>query len=159
METKEIKITPPEGYEIDKENSTLDCIKFKKIVKKWRDDETARMNGFYITSCDSILSAVSCQNIPKNYNTFLTEKHGKAALAMARISQIMANDARFGGAITDEEWDDNQIVKHGICRENNKIAKHSLCNNYEFLAFHTRKQRDLFLEENKDLIKDYFMLD
>lgn len=30
MDTKEIKITAPEGYEIDKENSTFECIKFKK---------------------------------------------------------------------------------------------------------------------------------
>jgi hypothetical protein len=30
MEAKEIKIVPPEGYEIDRENSTLDCIVFKQ---------------------------------------------------------------------------------------------------------------------------------
>ena len=30
METKEFKIQVPEGYEIDKENSTFECIKFKK---------------------------------------------------------------------------------------------------------------------------------
>ena len=30
METKEFKIEVPEGYEIDKENSTFECIKFKK---------------------------------------------------------------------------------------------------------------------------------
>lgn len=29
METKELKIQAPEGYEIDREKSTLDCIKFK----------------------------------------------------------------------------------------------------------------------------------
>lgn len=29
MRTKEIKINVPEGYEIDKENSTFECIKFK----------------------------------------------------------------------------------------------------------------------------------
>lgn len=34
METKEIKIKVPEGYEIDKENSTFDCIKFKPIKKE-----------------------------------------------------------------------------------------------------------------------------
>ena len=33
METKELKIQAPEGYEIDKENSTFDCIKFKPIKK------------------------------------------------------------------------------------------------------------------------------
>ena len=31
METKEVKIQVPEGYEIDRENSTLECIKFKPI--------------------------------------------------------------------------------------------------------------------------------
>ena len=33
METKELKIQIPEGYEIDKENSTFECIKFKSIKK------------------------------------------------------------------------------------------------------------------------------
>ena len=33
METKECKIQAPEGYEIDKENSTLECIRFKPIKK------------------------------------------------------------------------------------------------------------------------------
>lgn len=34
METKELKIVAPEGYEIDRENSTLDHIKFKLIKKE-----------------------------------------------------------------------------------------------------------------------------
>lgn len=33
-EIKEIKINIPEGYEIDKEHSTFECIKFKKKAKK-----------------------------------------------------------------------------------------------------------------------------
>lgn len=33
METKEIKINIPEGYEIDKENSTFECVKFKPSKK------------------------------------------------------------------------------------------------------------------------------
>lgn len=31
MEAKELKIQVPKGYEIDKENSTFECIKFKLI--------------------------------------------------------------------------------------------------------------------------------
>ena len=34
METKEIKINVPEVYEIDKENSTFECVKFKPIKKE-----------------------------------------------------------------------------------------------------------------------------
>lgn len=33
METKELKIEAPKGYEIDKENSTFECIRFKPIKK------------------------------------------------------------------------------------------------------------------------------
>lgn len=33
METKELKIQTPKGYEIDKENSTFECIRFKPIKK------------------------------------------------------------------------------------------------------------------------------
>lgn len=33
METKEFKIQTPKGYEIDKENSTFECIRFKPIKK------------------------------------------------------------------------------------------------------------------------------
>nr|DAH00230.1 MAG TPA: hypothetical protein [Crassvirales sp.] len=33
METKEFKINIPKGYEIDKDNSTFECIKFKLIKK------------------------------------------------------------------------------------------------------------------------------
>ena len=33
MKTKELKIQVPKGYEIDKENSTFECIKFKPIKK------------------------------------------------------------------------------------------------------------------------------
>lgn len=37
MNTEEIKITVPEGYEIDKENSTFECIKFKKKGLTYND--------------------------------------------------------------------------------------------------------------------------
>lgn len=33
METKELKIEAPKGYEIDKDHSTFECIKFKPIKK------------------------------------------------------------------------------------------------------------------------------
>lgn len=42
METKEIKIKVPEGYEIDKENSTFECIKFKSIKKELTYEDVAK---------------------------------------------------------------------------------------------------------------------
>lgn len=42
METKEVKIQVPEGYEIDKENSTFDHIKFKPINKVLSYEDVAK---------------------------------------------------------------------------------------------------------------------
>ncbi len=154
METKEIKINVPEGYEIDKENSTFECIKFKKKeVTPWRYNQET-------TSGYSIV----CRKISNWSNNlggkalFATEKQAKSALAMAQISQIMANDKRFGGIITDEEWGIYKIDKYVISRLGKSIIHKACLNNtYHFLAFHTEKQRDLFLKENTDLVKDYLM--
>lgn len=58
METKEIKINVPEGYEIDKENSTYECIKFKPIKKELTyKDVTEKLFGEsgYYTNEDGII--------------------------------------------------------------------------------------------------------
>lgn len=158
METKEIKITPPEGYEIDRENSTFDCIKFKSITRKWRDDGTQFISeGYYINIDSQIIKVKILNNCEDNHNVFATEKQAKSALAIAQISQIIVNDKRFGGPITDEEWG-NSEKKYCIGRRKNNILINISKTYYEFLAFHTREQRDLFLKENEDLVKDYLML-
>ena len=98
------------------------------------------------------------QNISSSYNVFATRRQAKSALAMARISQIMANDERFGGVITDEEWNSADLLKYVIARERGDISLSIYYTVYHFLAFHTRGQRDLFLKENEDLVRDYLCL-
>lgn len=164
MDTKEIKIIPPEGYEIDKENSTFDCIKFKvKSIKRWRDGNPI-IKGWYTGNNGVLPYNLNGDNSYKwkdgNTNVFATEKQAKSALAMAQISQIMANDKRFGGVVTDEEWEDTDLEKYVILRTNMNAACNGIAHyNYSFLAFHTDEQRDLFLKENEDLVKDYLMID
>ena len=139
-----------EGYKWDSESLTL-----SEIQKRWADKEDAKVNGYYIHS-DSHIVKHSGYNADINYNVFATKKQAKSALAMARISQIMDNDNRFGGVVTDEEWTDKSW--YSIIRINNDLRTATrFC--YELLAFHTKKQADLFLKENKDLVKDYYMLD
>lgn len=155
---KEVKIVSPEGYEIDKENSTFECIKFKPIATKWRDNERARLTGYFIGhESDIVKIDMICHNAKHNYNVFATEKQAKSALAMARISQIMANDERFGGVVSDEEWENEDINKYCILRNHNEILKDFFTSSFHFLAFHTAEQRELFIKENKDLLKDYLM--
>lgn len=139
-----------EGYKWESESFTL-----SKTQKRWRDNENVPVNGYFI-DIDSQIESFSDWNTCINYNLFATEKQAKSALAMAHISQILANDKRFGGPISDEEWDGRS--QYSIVRVN-KILIVQARPSYEFLSFRTPKQADLFLEENKDLIKDYYMMD
>ena len=156
---KEIKITVPEGYEIDKEKSTFEKIVFKKIGEKpWRYNETKNIDGYWISGSSNIMSVNSRPNKPQYYDVFATEKQAKSALAMAQISQIMANDERFGGVVTDEEWKTSDNHKYTIYRVRNNTMTGKTISQYHFLAFHTLEQCTLFLEENEDLVKDYLMI-
>ena len=75
---------------------------------------------------------------------------------MDMISQLMTY---YGNAIADEEWDDDSINKYTIRRSREGIFKDLNTNLYFFLAFHTEGQRDMFLECNEQLVKDYLMID
>lgn len=64
---KEMKIIPPVGYEIDRENSTFDCIKFKPVKQELTYenvcDKIFEDTGYYISTDDiieSIDSKLSC---------------------------------------------------------------------------------------------------
>ncbi len=142
-----------ENYEY---NANTHEITKSKTSWRYKEGLGTKMNGYYIGIDSSIYSydnGILCKN---SYNVFATKKQAKAALAMARISQIMANDKRFGGIITYEEWADS--CWHVILRRHNNLEI-STRYGYEYLAFHTREQAELFLKENEDLIKDYYMMD
>lgn len=53
METREIKINIPEGYEIDRENSTFECIKFKPIKITYQEICDNIFKGKYLYFIDS----------------------------------------------------------------------------------------------------------
>lgn len=129
-----------------------------EVPEFWSDRKNEIIEGYYI-SPDSMISPF-CTNInADNYGLFATEKQAKSAIAMARISQIMANDIEhFGGVVTDEEWLETS-VKSTIYRAGSRIELSSAVYEYHFLAFHTAEQRDLFLEKYRDLVKDYLCLD
>ena len=157
---KEINITVPEGYEIDKENSTFECIKFKKRidVNIWKDIE--RLEGIYInnTSDFSHVDTVITKTDSWDKNIFIDIQHAKSALAMAQISQLMPY---YGGEITKEEWSDDNLPKYTIFRMQNHYEVEVVYKTYNLLAFHTKEQRDGFLSfpENVQLVKDYLIID
>ena len=157
MEQKTIIIDGVEYICTPKESEPKQSEQPQEQPKRWRDDESATICGFSITMDSEIKQADGLNNC-HNRDIFATEKQAKSALAMAQISQIMANDPRFGGFVTNEEWEDSTVDKFIIYRGGNNIRTDFANLSYEFLAFHTEEQCDLFLEENEDLVRYYFML-
>lgn len=153
--TIKFKVDIPDGFEIDKENSTLELIVFKEITKTLTFKDIKYIDGYYINT-NSNICEVDQANDSTNRNVFLTEKHAKSALAMAQISQLIPH---YGGEITDEEWNNQDIPKFILSRRGNGIRSDTMWNTYEFIAFHTKEQRDDFLKYNERLVRDYFMLD
>lgn len=128
--------------------------------ERWADDKDATGEGWYIDSVGDIHKGEKkFLNDFSGRRYFATKKQAKSALAMARISQLMANDERYGGVVTDEEWKDRGMGKSIIHRDGGKIGCFVSSSSYYFLAFHTDEQRELFLRENEQLVKDYLMID
>ena len=79
MDTKKLKINIPEGYEIDKENSTFEEIVFKKVEdpfaklpKTWEEycKQTKDYVSYFWSNHDSIIKS----GFDGYYNEFLTKK-------------------------------------------------------------------------------------
>lgn len=158
MEVKEVKIQVPKGYEIDKENSTFECIKFKKKkveVHTWKD---IKMYEGYVIDKESFIVRAIGTDILSDQNIFHSERYTKAALALAQISQLMPY---YGGEITNKEWNNSVLPKYVIYRVFNKYKVDKVYHTFDILAFHTKEQRDKFLSfpENVQLVKDLLMID
>jgi hypothetical protein len=141
------------------ELGALDLVIVEEVEQEfWSDKEDKNADGYFIGFESDIIHSYAKYTKDK-YKYFASKKQAKSALAMARISQIMANDIdNFGGVVTDEEWK-NSETKYVIYRNCNKISTMISSCEYYFLAFHTRTQRASFLEKYWDLVKDYLMID
>lgn len=157
METKEVKINIPEGYEIDKENSTFECIKFKKIHQTNTWEDIPRVNGCYMNN-SHIYTGYEGKPCEENKDIYLTDKYAKSALALAQISQLMPY---YGDEITNEEWGNAEWKYSVAVNHKGDITIRTTVNIKDIIAFHTAEQRDRFISfpENIQLIKDLYMVD
>ena len=148
MENKELNIIAPEGYEIDKENSTFEKIVFKKInelPKTWED--LKYISGAYISSLSYINTINSIETIPSAKNIFPTKELAEAVLALAQLLQLRD---RYNGDNKGFIYDkDNYFI--GV--RNNSIFKDWNVYTQRVLAFRTKELRDKFYDNFKDLIE------
>ena len=151
METKEFKIQVPEGYEIDRENSTFEKIVFKKIErelpKKWED--LYEVGGWFVDFHSKVVTSGSMRTADSVKNRFPTKEEAEACLALAQLCQL--RDRYNGGWRPD--WDDGGEQKYAIKIENNKTVKYILTSTSSVLSFKSVNLRDEFLENFRDLIE------
>ena len=103
MEKEEIikDIDTPNGYELDKTESTLLHVVFKKTkkdVKVWKD--IYNMSGYFITTDGDINFYPNRSCYDYNKSLARTEKVAKSMIAMAQISQLMP----YYDVFTDSEY-------------------------------------------------------
>lgn len=94
MESKEFKIQVPEGYEIDKENSTFERIKFKPIEKvKTYEDVAEKLflnKGIFFIDISGCIDYYKCILL-SNYeypNNYTSEKQAKKLLAINKLMNV-----------------------------------------------------------------------
>jgi hypothetical protein len=147
---KSVKVTPPEGYEIDKENSTFEEIKFKKIEKKlptkWEDFKL--LTGYYVSGYSTILETTVIAT-DSGTNVWPTKELAEASLALCQL--IRYRDAWNEGWIPDWlNWNQN---KYCIIIRDNKLNTGMYQHANRIMYFKTPELRDKFLETFKDLLE------
>lgn len=104
MEEKELKIQIPEGYEIDKENSTFECIKFKKKELTYNDiaEKLFKENyAFFINSYGQIEGTYikDAYLAPNNYTS---KKQAEKLLAINKLINV----AKYLNGDWTPDWND-----------------------------------------------------
>lgn len=120
QEQKEIKITVPEGYEIDKENSTFECIKFKKkrltyedVARKLFKDKVC----YYLRQGAEIIRYKPKLTSAELANNATSEKQLQRLLAINKLMNV----AEYLNDGWKPNWKDSNFSKWYI------IWNHCLC--------------------------------
>jgi len=150
MEIKEMKIQAPEGYEIDRENSTFEKIVFKKVEnelpKSWED--LYGVGGWFVDFHSDVVTSGSMRTADSVKNRFPTKEEAEACLALAQLCQL--RDRYNDG--WKPNWDDGG-EKHCVYFHDNEINSAYTYSSHRVLTFKTQELRDKFLENFRGLIE------
>jgi hypothetical protein len=150
METKELKIQAPEGYEIDRKNSTFEKIVFKKIERKLpkRWEDLYMVKGWFVDFHSNVVTANNMHTADSVKNRFPTKEEAEACLALAQLCQL--RDRYNDGWKPD--WTDF-TRKPTIYFHQDLITTGENRNERNVLCFRSEKIRDEFLENFRELIE------
>lgn len=134
MDTKELKIEIPEGYEIDESKSSFEKIVFKKKGKKLPKTYIEFLNNYDHSDRTTIL---------------VQNKYEKAFLALRMLLEL--RDVYNDGWKPDWlSYDEDKFV---IYYHRNEIKIDCLTNTNTVLSFKSKELRDEFYDNFKDIIE------
>ena len=154
---KEVKITPPQCYQVDKENSTFECIRFrpvkKGLPKTWEEfcNIYPIHEGETYINNSSMLSSLNMgqRRFCVDRNILPSEEMAKAVLALCQLIQLRD--------YYNQGWKPNwcSTIFDKWCIEicGPLIVKEVHSTRACVLAFKTQALRDEFLQNFKDLIE------
>ena len=119
MKIKELKIQVPKGYEIDKENSTFECIKFKPtkfyITYQNVGEKIFSNNVFYINYKGEI-DYYNQKEYPKDYNCHYYDKNNdtnkKQLKRILALNQLLNIAKYYNQLHIKEDYKQYYIVYH-----------------------------------------------
>ena len=157
-EEKSFKVQIPEGYEIDKENSTFEYIKYKKVKseypKSWDEAFVGNnVSGYWVGSSGKIRIANRVA-IREDKNTFKYQEQADSALAYAQLTQLMALPCFNGN--WKPNWNDANDTKYSIAFYDSKLYINVSYTYQHFLTFKSKEKAQIFLGLYKDLINIFF---
>ena len=165
METKQekkksFKVEIPEGYEIDKENSTFEYIKYKKVKfeypKSWEEAFVGNNVSGYWVGPNGEIKIANRTALRSDKNTFKYEEQAESMLAYAQLTQLMALPCYNGDWMPD--WNNLSQIKYSIERLKYDIVKLDFSGYFSFLTFKSEKVRDEFFNNHMDLIRQFHQL-
>lgn len=145
MEQKELIITPPEGYEIDKENSTLGHIRFKKIEKPEPKTykEVAELllkgkTGYFTDANGNVTKICKLGNSWAYPNTAPTQEQLEWLIALNKLQNV----ANYLNDDWKPDWTDGDSKKYllSYCEDTEYLgAQYSYTDNFGDVYFKSRE--------------------
>lgn len=137
MKAKECKIQIPEGYEIDEENSTFECIRFKPIKKDITYDDVCWnvLNKYYYSDEYGRVLGGGSQILVYNKNDAPNKKQLERLLALNQLLNIAEHYNKL-----HTKFVDSYVIKYDIVKQTYSTNKALKFYKFSIEAFFNREE-------------------
>ena len=142
---------PPQGYELDKENSTDEKIIYKKKENQYPLSVDDVLGRYYCIHDDRVLDKYYIPKYRSKKSDLSTKERAEVFLALMQLVELRDAWNEIDGFKAD--WTNNSQAKYGIGNYNNDIHDDVYWQANRIIYFGSPKTRDLFLKTFRDLIE------